>query len=398
MPPLLRKLGPGQKPKLYRPPKWRSMAPDLDPSNLGEDQLFLSINARSDGGQPVLRGGQRVICNLGAKITGLGTHKIGPFKSLFSGGVVYDEEFSTWPFRSVAPGVTGHRVMGIFGSNLFMPDTTAAMTIATFSGVTEDYTQNIPLQPIVRMPSGFDDITAIYENEGVLLIALKGSAGGGVGTSAIFSYDGTTVTKEIDAIDPCYSITGFNDSAVAFFTVTGQIRIRAGGVWGALISPSAGTMVNAQDVPFKAASYRGILWMPAGNNDLFGLDETGVLTQYPRATTGIDVGGIMRACTVLNGVLYFLWDDNAVGNVWVGSYNGTTWTPKVKTLIAATPAAYGVWMVAYRGRLVAQLINSFTYYYFSPTLGAISGTWTSTNSMSDVPGSLVISGNYAVIF
>lgn len=373
------------------------MAPDVDPSNLGEDQLHLSINARSDGGQPVMRGGERVICNLGAKITGLATHKIGPFKSLFSGAWAYDEEFATTPWRSNGLSDTSY-VLGIFGSDLMCILVGSETVLQKFSGVATDPTQSIPLQPILGIPSGFDSITALFENEGTFLIALKGTAAAGTGTSAIFSYDGTTLSMELDAIDPCYAIVGLNDTAVAVFSQTGQVRVRSGGSWGALISPGAGTMVNCLHVPVNSVSYRGILWLPANNSDLFGLDQTGVLTQYPIATTGIDVGGVIRATTMLDGVMYFLWDTDpfgsADGTVYVGSYDGTTWTPKLKTVVLLQDGATGVWIRAYRGALVAAIDADFVQgYYFSPN-GDPSGTWT----LVPIPGTGLSIGLYSVIF
>lgn len=428
---LLRKLKPGQVAKLFRPLNWRGVSPDKDPGRLPEDSPFLRINTRDEGGVPVFRGGQTRRVNVGGMVTGLATQEIGAARSLFITGDgcpgvsagdgsylgVIDQEsadptsqtptsyqnatyYSTADFGIVA--VT-------FGDELFfgLDD-----ELKRFSAA--DSLQETRL----RFPSAYVAVSAAIEHQGVLLLALVGAAASGVGTSAVFTFDGTTLTNVLTGINVVKGFGLYNETAVAIFDGTpNSIRVRSSaGVWSAPIAPSGGTV---KIVGSNCDSHRNLLWIPGGDSDLFSFDGT-TLTQVTLATTLVDVGAHIMSVAVMadeNDIqtLYYLWHTATEDNVYIGSYDGTTWTPKLKDLTgqaswpgfmnqepaASMPTAFvpGISRVIrqYRGSLVVAAIEeapgSLAAVYFSPR-SDVDGEWTRlimsiANATSDISDMLV---------
>lgn len=411
--PLLRKLKPDQVAKIVRPARWRGMAPDIDPQNLAEDQFFLKINTRDVGGFPLVRGGQTLRVNVGGRVTGLATHEIGAARSLFitgdgcpevSAGAgsylgVIDQELadpdsqlpSSYRNATYYSTATRQIVAATFGDELFFG---LDAVLKRFSAA--DSLQETRL----AFPSAYVGVSAMIEHQGVLLLALVGAAASGVGTSAIFTFDGVTLQNELAAINVVKGFGLYNELAAAIFDGTpNSIRVRSAiGVWGAPIAPGAGTV---KIVGSNCSSYRNKLWIPNADEDLFALDETMTLTRFPVGTTGVDAGAHIMGTAVMSDennvqMLYFLWHNTAETDVYIGRFDGTTWTPKLKNLTAQASYpgfqnqfpgnTYPTLFVPgisrclrqYRGSLVAAAIEppaGIAAAYFSPR-GDIDGTWT----------------------
>lgn len=407
---LLRGLKQGQDYKIFRP-KWRGMAPDIDPQNLGEDQPYLSINTRNSAGVAVQRGGQSLCVDLGGKITGIATHQIGAARSLFvtgdgcpglSAGAgsylgVVDQEFKD-------PAYVGEAGYTAYKNATYYATATAQIVAGTFGddlmfgldNVLKRFSAADSLQETrLNLPTGYSSISAMIEHEGTFLIAAVGTAASGVGTSAIFSFDGVTLTNELSAINVVKGFGLYRDMCAAIFDGTpNSIRIRtAAGVWGAPVLPSAGTV---KIIGSNTVSFQDKLYIPNGDEDFFALDQTGTLTRIPIATSGVDAGGHIMGVDVLENVMYFVWHNAALTNVWIGKFDGTTWTPKFKDLTAqatypalaqdfvasGVPTGYVPGIArcirAYRGSLVVAAIQppaGIAALYFSPR-AAVSGTWT----------------------
>lgn len=409
---LFRKIGKDQIAKIFRP-KWRGMAPDVDPQNLREDQPYLSINTRLDGGQPVFRGGQLRRVNLGGKVTGIATHMIGASRSLFiagdgcpglSGGAgsylgvvdrenkpnisaadVYDSSYTAYQNATYYTTATYGIVAATFGDDLLFGLDNVLKRFSAANSLQETR---------LELPTGYVAISAMIEHEGTLLVACIGSTGSGVGSSAIFKFDGVTLTKELGAINVVQGFGLYRDMAAAIFDGTpNSIRVRtAAGAWGAPVAPSAGTV---KIVGSNCTSYIDKLWIPGGDTDLFTYDQAGALTRIPIATNLIDAGGHIMGTEKMEGTLYYVWHNSAGTAVFIGKYNGTTWTPKYKSLTAQAtwPAWYFDYLAQqqqtqyppgtckgirqYRGSLVVSGIQAgpgIAALYFSPR-NDITATW-----------------------
>ena len=414
---LIKRLKEGQIPVVVRPESWRGMRPDKDPQTLPDDVPFLKVNTRTEGGIPVFRGGQFPIVNLGdvgaGGITGLVTHQIGAARSLFISGDgcpgispgagsylgVIDQEFAdpsdtgstSYQNATFYVAATRKIVSATFGDELFFG---LDNLLKRFSAT--DSLQETRLE----LPSAYVGISAMIEHEGVLLIAAVGAAALGVGTSAIFTFDGVTLTNVLSGINVVQGFGIYNELAVAIFDGTpNSIRTRnASGVWSGAIAPGAGTV---KIIGSNCSSYRNKLYIPSSDEDIFTLDEASVLTQIPIATTGVSAGGHIMGTALINDpdgtpVLYFLWHDAALANVYIGRYDGTTWTPQYKDLTGQAsfpgfqneepaisyPTLYipGIarCLRQYRGGLVAAAIEppaGLAAAYFSPR-NEINGEWT----------------------
>ena len=399
------------------------MSPDVDPQNLPEDTPYLRINTRDEGGLPVLRGGQLRRVNVGGRVTGLATHEIGAARSLFitgdgcpsvSAGTgsylgVIDQESadqtasSPVSYRNATyySTATYQIVAATFGDELYFGLDNVLKVFSVADSLQQDR---------VKLPSAYVGISAMIEHQGVLLIAAIGAAASGVGTSAIFTFDGVTLTNVLGTINVVKGFGVYNETCVAIFDGTpNSIRVRSSaGVWSAPIAPGAGTV---KIVGSNTTSYRNNLYIPNSDEDLFSFDGT-TLTRIPIATTLIDAGGHIMGTEKMNDsagnpVLYFVWHNAALTNVWIGSFDGTTWTPKLKDLTAqanypgfmnqAPGSTYPTLFVPgisrcirqYRACLVVAAIQppaGIAAAYFSPR-GSITGTWTRLIMATGFPSS-----------
>lgn len=365
------------------------MKPDIDPQNLPFESPYLLINMRTEGGVPSMRPGRVGVCDSTDAVSGLWDHQIGTARSLYIvgdgcpgisptvGSFVgrYDAELRT---PTVTPGVTAP-----YENVAYFNTTSADVVMGKFSqqlyfGVDATIQRKGEVQRLA-LPSGYTHVSAFMEHEGDLLCALANGA-----TSAIFKFDGTTFSSDLAAINPVVGFFRYRDMCGAVFNGTpNSIRVRtAAGVWGAAIPPSAGTVKVVG--PDNCASYKDKAYIPDGDTDIFSFDQTSTLTRIPIATNLIDAGGHIMAVTTAFGYLYYVWHNLALDAVFIGRFDGTTWTPKHKSLTAQggwskTPRQARV-MKPYAGSLVVGCTTEdtavfSTAIYISPR-EATSGTWT----------------------
>jgi hypothetical protein len=402
---LLKDLKPGAIAKSYRGP-WRGMAPDIDPQDLPPDRPTYIVNHRLDGNTWVLRGGQTLIVNIGGKVTGLHDHRIGSARPIFMvmngcpglnpGGYslgLWDQEFlgsvdSPNGYLNVTRYAATYAVMaGIFGTDLYFGVDADLKRFRYGDKVTAG---NDAIQETrITIPSGYVGISAIIETNGTLLIACIGAAAAGVGTSAVFTFDGLTFTRVLSAVDIVRGFVLWRDQAIAIFdgVTTNSVRIRpSSGTWSGAIAPSAGTVAVVRSN--VGASYKDKAYWGTGTQNCYSYDGT-TLQQLPIATTGVDAGGKVIAFSVFNGYLFFAWHNAASTAVFIGRFDGTTWVPKHKSLTAqaswpgngGSPTLYppleAQSLKQYRGSLVlaAKQTPNPPAIYFSPR-EATTGTWT----------------------
>jgi hypothetical protein len=228
----------------------------------------------------------------------------------------------------------------------------------------------------VELPGiNYNTISAIMEHEGVALVAAVGSLAAPTNDCAIFTWDGTTFTKELDTIDRVIAFAKFRDTAVAILNsspVTVRVRSSAG-AWGAPLTPGAGAI--EVDNTFPCASYRDKLYIPAGE-DILSFDG-GSFTRIQPATTGITVGGTVKICVNFDGKLVFMWTDTPSGNVMIGTFDGTTWDPDTKNLTNQIEFYQAHDMKVYKSALwVSGRDVTDIPILVSSVFNDIAGTWT----------------------
>jgi hypothetical protein len=191
---------------------------------------------------------------------------------------------------------------------------------------------------------------SLLEFDDKLFVGLSNGAGG----SKISTWDGTThrddrTGLQVPSCFALYRVSGGGDAIVAGYSTGNLISYRPTGSspgWTD-VAPGAGTCTA-----FRMLSYKDVLWITTGGEDLFSFDGT-TLTRVVIATTGIAAGSVTRGLAVSRaGILYMLY--NSGTSVRVASYNGTTWTPIAKNLTTQfTTAAAARDLVSYRGYLIA---------------------------------------------
>lgn len=373
------------------------MAPDIDPQNLPPNFQYLLLNTRIEGGVPNIRGGRNLLCTLPGEVRGMWNHQLGTERALYLTGDgcpgisptagtfigKFDTEsrpahYETFDYFDTA---SNPAVLAVYSNQIYF-------AVDSYLRVRGEVIK-------LRIPSDYSYVSAMLAHEGVLVMALVGATGGGIGNSAIFTYDGTTLTNVLAALDPVAGFFKYRDNLGAVYGIGGpnNIRVRdSAGAWSAPINPTAGNVsVTSPDV---CTSYRDKAYIPSGGEDLFSFNQSSVLTQIPIATTGITAGGhVMAVCSAF-GYLWYAWHDAAGTEVFIGRYDGTTWDPQYKALTAqgswvndqapgTTPIDPTLFppltaraMKAYRGGLALSCTSATPAgVYLSPREN-VAGTWT----------------------
>lgn len=188
----------------------------------------------------------------------------------------------------------------------------------------------------------------LQEKFDTLFVMLANGAGG----SKISTWDGIThrddrTGLQIPACAAEYRIQDGGDALAVGYSTGNLVSLRnSSGTWSD-ISPGAGTVTANRMV-----SYKDVLWMTNGDENLFKL-EGGTLTRVQPATTGIAAGSATRGLAVLNGYLYMGYTTSG-GSARIAKFDGSTWTAIEKNLTTQVAALNALKdLCAYRGYLVA---------------------------------------------
>lgn len=172
-------------------------------------------------------------------------------------------------------------------------------------------------------PAAYSRISAMVQQGSNLLVGVVGVAAAGVGTSAIFRWDGLTWTRDVTGINPVTGWGILRDIAVAGFAgAPNLIHIRdAAGTWTTM-APDFGTVsINGNH---RCDSYNNELYIPSGEN-IYRFNGS-TLIQIPVATTGITAGATVATCKRAFGYLFANWSTAAPINR-LARFDGTTWVP-----------------------------------------------------------------------
>ena len=338
------------------------MRPDIDPIALGPGDFVNLENVRRIGTSIVGRPGNSVFADLGGALgsvtpTGLADLQIGAKRRLVAVAdgcpgesptigkslVSYDKELIP-PIQRLVYSPTGlvmvaERFKRDESSDGLLPSIDAlvfsvdnvlyrlANLPSAFGAESLESTNGAQQIPVWTIPAAYTSISAIHQHGGELVIAVNG----GAGASAIFSWDGVTFRKELDAIDPVTGFATFRDKLIAGHAgVPNLIRIRTLGAAWSTVAPGVGTV----QIPHNhtCASFRDVLYIPTGGEYAYSFDGA-TLTQIPAATMGVDAGSEVWAFETAFEKLYYTWS-TAAPKARIGMFDGTTWTATHKDLIA----------------------------------------------------------------
>jgi hypothetical protein len=201
----------------------------------------------------------------------------------------------------------------------------------------------------------------------------------GSGASKISTWDGTThrdddTSTEVPSCFALYRVTGGGDAIVAGFSTGNLISWRptgsSPGTWTD-VSPGAGTCRAV-----RMLSYKDVLWITTGGEDLFSFDGT-TLTRVQPATTGIGAGSVTKGLAVANGNLYMLYHTSG-NSVRLAKYTGSAWTAVEKNLTTQFSTLREARdLVTYRGYLMAGATTaSDGARLYAVEQSGITGSWT----------------------
>ncbi len=373
------------------------MAPDIEPQDLPNNRPAMALNLRYDGVISA-RPGLSQFVDLQGTVTGMHDHQIGAARGLFlkfinEGEIVgdlgpslgiYDQE-QTPAYKEFGEydSLNDDSIIAKYGDDIVFNDVELQpVTIKKYVS-TETKVQ----EPVVELPSAFQTVSAMIEHEGVLLIAAVGVRSDATATSAIFTWDGTTLTSVLSGIFIVRGFALYRDKCIAVFSgVTGpnSVRVRsASGTWSAPIAPSIGTVGTVYSDCGK--SYKDACYIATGDipgipqEYLFRYNSNGTLTGLPPATTGISAGveSAILSVDVYDGYLYYLWRDasSPPATIKIGRFDGSTWTANYKDLTAQFATLLNSDSIKqYRAALWVN-DGGDTPQLYSSNRGDISGTW-----------------------
>ena len=390
--------------------KLGGMRPDLDPMALGPLDFTYLENVRRIGGGMLGRAGSTLFAELTGEPVGLSDFQLGANRRLMVCGDGCPGISDTLGFYL---GGFSREQLPRFQSLVYYPASVSSFTTTRFTiegeGEIPDVDalmfstdnvlrqiQSIPFTygelplaqtggsqefPTWTIPSVYSKISAIIQHGSVLLLALVGVAAAGVGSSAIYTWDGQHFEKELGGINPVTGFALFRDTCiVGFGSATNAIQVRSAlGTYTTFV-PGAGTI--AVPANFRCASYKDRLYIPTGGEDIYRFDGA-TLTRIQPATSGVDAGSSVHACEVgartitdKAGFLFYSWS-TATPKARIGRTDATTWTASHKDLRAQFPTlTIPKTLRWFQGCLVAGALNGVAgaSLYFSPR-AVTSGTY-----------------------
>lgn len=385
------------------------MRPDIDAAALDRTDFVQLQNIRRIGPSLTGRPGQSLFYGLGSgyEPTGLGEFPIGAQRrllvvadgcpgvsagagfSLSSYSLEQSPRFQPLVYRPAATSFCAARFIRSASVSGLLPAVDAVMFAA--DGVLYRLS-NVPFVygspalpqsnggqevPVWTVPTGYTSITAMMQHGSELILAVTN----GVGTSAIFSWDGLTFRREVDAINPVTGFGLYRGTLIAGHNgAPNLIRVRSdAGVWST-VAPGAGTVGITGN--YLCASYRDVFYIPYGDS-IFSFDGT-TLTQIPAATNGVTAGATIRGLekgfgTKADpaGFLFYSWQAAGPSQQKIGRFDGTTWVPAHKNILAQLASTTGMrGLRAFSGNLMAGGIYASGFHIFQSPRTATNGTYT----------------------
>lgn len=237
-------------------------------------------------------------------------------------------------------------------------------------------------------------IACLREFDGYLFCGLNA----GVGASSIHVWNGVSAIPDLTAINApqcfgTYRLANGDETLVAGFAaapnhVRSRVKGAPAGTWTTIV-PGAGT-VSAR----KMVRFRDVLYI-CGD----GTTEIWSLTNATLAVARTVAGATMRSIAKHNGVLYYTYEQLVVGisHVFVGSYDGATWTDAVIDLtLTKTTLRQARTLESYRGILMLGGVTLASGAYLYGNVGSIASgaAWItivpSANNAGDIDELVVI--------
>ena len=399
------------------------MRPDIDAAALDRTDFIELQNIRRIGPSIVNRPGQSLFYTIGAgnEPTGLGEMKIGAQRrllavsdgcpgqsagaglSLSSYSLEQLPRFQPLVYRPAATTFCAARFIRDASVNGLLPAVDAVIfasegILYRLSNVPFVYGSPALQQtnggqevPVWTVPTGYTSIVAMMQHGSELIISVVN----GAGTSAVFSWDGLTFRRELNAIDPVTGFGLYRGTLIAGHNGgTNLIRIRSdAGVWST-VAPGAGTVKIPHN--HTCASYRDVFYIAPGDDRLYSFDGT-TLTEIPAATNGVTAGATIRGVekgfgTKADpaGFLFYSWDAAGPVKARIGRFDNTTWLPNHKDIAAQLTAVTEMrGLRAFSGNLMAATIQPTGYRIVQSARTDTAGTYTeiipaSINNSSDV--------------
>jgi hypothetical protein len=232
------------------------------------------------------------------------------------------------------------------------------------SGVSQDRILHTFASPVVCM----------QEFDGYLFCGLSNGA-----ASSIWTWDGVSAISDLAGIaaPTCFGIyrdqAGDETLVAGFAAAANHVRSRVkgapAGTW-TTIAPGAGT-VSAVGMQ----RFRDVLYIAGSANVVWSLANATLA-----AARTLAVGAVLRAITLHNGVLYFAYElaVGGVQHVFVGSFDGATWTDAVIDLTLTKTTLRGVrTLISYRGIFMLGGITASAgaYLYGNAGVVATGASW-----------------------
>lgn len=414
---------------------WTGMKPDVESVDAEPNVSRQLINVRLRGGRIEGRGGQLLLASRGLPITGLADYFTeviemaeqddGPgIAKLYFGGLVggppdgqdnyvarlWDSrtpsfmcpQYGAYNLKSRFPASNGSAVFYVAENDL-----TGYSKIARFNSIARDYAStgdsylgsgdyldhivadvnaqqalySIPVGPITDL-SGSGKIFIAFQEEEIGTNLQTGNV-------LVYSWDGTTLV--LDETFTAFELAaGGKFDGKPFFASREAIQLRGtDGTWTSFSIPSThlllGSNVATVASQQRSAELGGFAYILAKQNEFSGYYPTTGLWKFDGASlvfledclpgVPIETNACIYSVCSDGSNLYYIWavkDGYNATSMHIGKFDGTTWDPFFKDLLADFPSndiiGWGVdvetrsnpTVIIHDGRLVATMQSSYT--------------------------------------
>lgn len=377
--------------------RWRGVVKEGRAAAIGSDRLRDGINVRLQGDEIANRGGQEKVnttavdeCIVGiwdAQSEETTAGKLWLAGGLNTGAINFILS-SYHPDNSPAfQSVVGH-ASATGGIPLFVREDTLHF------GIEQNIFQLVPIKPPigddVLEAGGFTHVERFILSDprsaitdlltGITYVSGHDNSGDG----GVFSWDGTTLENDSGAqfgTDRPIMMSYHEDT---FAVSTHLLKKRNGGTWDTIAMPGSLTAF----VPNDWAVFEDVLYIAGHDNTgpsakvtkLLSYDGTTLaVARTPSASSG-DGDGVVTVAVAFD-LLYYAWVESNTNNLFLGTYDGSTWTDSHKDMSAAgvgTDVITATDSLLYRGDLfmiVERAAPESDVALVRSPASATSGTW-----------------------